>query len=304
MNSIKRRGNMSWIKSSKLLFFVFLGLLVMVSTVQATVVTDSFTRANGPTFNDSIGDAEVPAGTYHWYEGYLIWDYLGDAGAISAGKAVLHSSGGGRQITLNTDSADVIAETEVTFALGAGAAPAANAMMFLRKGTVLGGGLFWNEVGLVSIQFSPSGLLTVTEFTAGGSVTLYNQNPWTASTADVYGAAGSLPATVNGVDFDVDQDGRIGAGTTSLENFTLGADLQGTALSVSINGQVFFSGSVAGTSSSTGNNSFSLSYNSLAGTGTVVTHYDDVNLDLVPEPASMGMLLIGGVMGLLRRRRK
>ena len=280
--------------NGKLPFRVFLAvpaLLVMVSTAQAELVTDTFSRANGPTFNDSIGDAEVPAGTYHWYEGYLIWDYNGDAGAIQSGKVALHSSGGARQITLNTDAADLIAATDVTFALGTGATPAANATMFLRKNTVLGGGLFWDETGLIMIEVSPTGFLKVREFTAGAGTTLYSQNPWTLSTVDAFGAAGSLPALVNGLEFDDDQDGRIGAAAT-LETIILGADLRGTALSVSINGQVLFSGTVAATGSPTGNNYFALAYNALGGPCTVLTYFDEVNLDLNPVGASLTGTLV------------
>ena len=137
------------------------------------------------------------------------------------------------------------------------------------------------------IEFSPTGFLMVREFTAGAGTTLYAENPWTGSTTDAFGAGGSLPALVNGLAFDDDQDGRIGAAAT-LETITLGADLRGTALSVSINGEVFFAGSVAATGSPTGDNYFALAYNALGGSCTVLTYFDDVNLThLVPPRGTL-----------------
>jgi hypothetical protein len=40
----------------------------------------------------------------------------------------------------------------------------------------------------------------------------------------------------------------------------------------------------------------------LALSGWVV--FDDVNLDVIPEPATLGLLALGGVGMLLRRRRR
>jgi len=278
---------------------------ISIPAAQAVLITDSFTRADGGVPANSIGQAEVPAGTYSWSEGQLVFDSLLDGAAISAGKLVMNAKD--RQVTLDVSSADIAITTDVTFVLGAGVFPETNATIFARKGGLGSGAFVWGEDGKVAVQFAPSGLITVTE-NNGGFNAIYNLNPWTGSTSFNYGAAGSLPLLVNGLPFDTDQDGRIGAAGT-LETINLGMTVSGNTVDILING-LSITGPLALTfaGGSIGTNNISLATNDNGAGATVTTNFDNVNISngVIPEPTGL-TLLATGLIGLLagtRRKRK
>jgi len=257
---------------------------VSISTAQAEQVIDSFSRVDDTTnLLDSLGNTEVPF-AYDWSESQFVFDDNLNAADIPGGYMRLFQED--RLVTLDTDFQEVPDfSTDVVFNVVAGGAfPRGNATVFLRKGGVLSGAFVWTENdGKIAIQFDPSGRLTVYELNGGALDTLYDQNPWTTAVSSNFGAPGSLPATVNGVPFDVDQDGRISA-AASFETVTLGASLVGNSLDVSING-LSITGPLALTfdGSSTGNNYIALGSNALGFLGTsVVTNFLEVEINSLP----------------------
>jgi len=257
---------------------------ISTSAAQAEQVIDSFSRVDDTTnLLDSLGNTEVPF-AYDWSESQFGPDAILNAADIPGGYMRLFQED--RLATLNTDFQEVPSfSTDVVFNVTAGGTfPRGNATVFLRKGGVMSNTFVWSENdGKIAIQFDPSGRLTVYELNGGGLDTLYDQNPWTAAVSSNFGAPGSLPALVNGVPFDVDQDGRLSA-AASLEAVTLGASLVGNSLDILING-LSMTGPLALTfaGSSTGNNYIALGSNDLGFLGTsVVTNFLEVRINSLP----------------------
>ena len=240
---------------------------------QTTEVVDTFARADGTW----LGYAESPACMYPWHRTTLTTGApAADAAEIAGGRLHMPDSNG--QAILGVNFKDVSVGTDVMFntVAGDGVLPNGSAGIMLRKPTLNAGAWSAAEAEKIAVEAMPSGFVRVAEVPAGGGVNLLaGVNPWSRSTSWDFGPPGSLPATVNGLPFDADGDGRL-----SGEVFELSVALVGNDLRVSINGQTMLSLTVAGTSNSN-HNYVSLFANQVGCAGTTHVYFDNVRIELI-----------------------
>jgi len=297
------------------LAFVGAASLLHVASASAVVV-DTFTRADGGTATNSIGTTEVGGLVYD--ERVAGGQNASDVNAASIVDGRLHihgvgTNGEGLVYLSGYDSADVtvsfVAEFTSNIATPVyGTSTARNTLsVFLRAddSDLLFGNGAANDVnsGLIGIEMTNSGGLFIRQRLAAGTLGTVNYtNSFTGTSAGgIYQyTAGALGTTLNGLPFDLDDDGQLEAG----ESFLFTASLSGTTLTVSLNNQVIFSGAVE-QSSGNGVNGVALR-KGRPGSFTVFSDIYIDNLDIspitIPEPASLGLLGVGA-LAMLRRRK-
>ena len=278
-------------------------LVVMENVSQATIIAaDTFTRADGETANDSLGNTEV--GGYHWFE-----RWLGNTGgamdvASVTGTELAFAASGPVKAMLNIDMSDASASVDVRFINApSGTTTSKSLGMVFRQSDMDAHTNLSVNTGTVTAQVTSSGGLMIGERQTAGFSWLYLGNPFN-SLVDycTYGDAYSLPSTYGSGNFDTNHDGRL----TSDEAFQLGVILSGTSLEVQINGLAIETVTLENTGGAT-SNYFALMRNHLGGTEDYMTGaFDNLTLSNVPEPSALA-LVVSGLLGLLCyawRRRK
>jgi autotransporter-associated beta strand protein len=210
------------------------GLLAVSLQNERCSIADTFSRADGPVANDSLGRTEELGGT-DWSE-YPVYAGIGNVASITTGELRLGNGNSDPAIVLTAASwPNGMASTRMRFGLvgNSGATVKNGCGLMLRRNITIRTGLFsaspdWS--GAVHVLMTPTGGLFLRE---NYRDTKYSKNPFTGGDFLTYGAAGSLPVTINGLPFDADGDGRLG----DDEPFELQAILYGSRLQVLINGE-------------------------------------------------------------------
>ena len=268
------------------------------------VAMDTFTRADSTT----LGTSEL--GGYNWYER----TYQGGTTpypAISGYKLFLGDGNGKNvQAILDVNLPNIDVTTDLYFELsGSGDVANSSAGMMLRKPSP---DVYYNGSaadGQIIIQVMPTGGFQINEQQGTTYAELYNDNPWSPGLGTIaFANPGDLPQFINGLPFDLNQDGRLDG---TEETFELGAFLMDHNLDVLINGAAVLSfDNLAGTGNSgASGNYFSLVKNSISYSGMVTNpYYDNLSVGIaVPEPATvmlLGIALLGFVACGLKRRRQ
>ncbi len=194
-------------------------------------IADTFTRADGPVANDSLGSTE--AGGADWHE-FKVNNFTVNAASIEDGE--LRLGDGTSDPCLAVASASwpsgvFSARMRFDKVDGSGTTVKNGCGLVMRRALGSRLDIEADMAGSVSLLMTPAGALFVRE---NALDTKYGMNPFTGSPDFwVYGAAGSLPASINGLPFDADGDGRLGDG----EPFDFQAILSGSRLQVLVNGQ-------------------------------------------------------------------
>jgi hypothetical protein len=141
--------------------------------------------------------------------------------------------------------------------------------------------------GTVSVQMLPNGGFYVAEQT--GAATSFTQrfigNPFVpGSPVQQFQPAGSLPATINGLPFDANQDGYL----DSSESFRRGTIITGDFLQVQVNGRTILGTALSETGGVTGNK-LSLLRNNFGGSGVQSNPYWDNLVGQTPSPLPAAM---------------
>lgn len=194
-------------------------------------IADTFTRADGPVANDSLGSTE--AGGADWHE-FKVNNFTVNAASIENGE--LRLGDGTSDPCLAVASASwpsgvFSARMRFNKVDGSGATVKNGCGLVMRRALGSRLDIEADMAGSVSLLMTPAGALFVRE---NALDTKYGMNPFTGSPDFwVYGSAGSLPASINGLPFDADGDGRLG----DSEPFDFQAILSGSRLQVLVNGQ-------------------------------------------------------------------
>ena len=194
-------------------------------------IADTFTRADGPVANDSLGSTE--AGGADWHE-FKVNNFTVNAASIENGE--LRLGDGTSDPCLAVASASwpsgvFSARMRFNKVDGSGATVKNGCGLVMRRALGSRLDIEADMAGSVSLLMTPAGALFVRE---NALDTKYGMNPFTGSPDFwVYGSAGSLPASINGLPFDADGDGRLG----DSEPFDFKAILSGSRLQVLVNGQ-------------------------------------------------------------------
>jgi hypothetical protein len=208
-------------------------------------VSDSFDRAN----STDLGATDV--GGVSWTERHTNGGGFSEAAVIVDGKlridgaASIGSQPPGSnpgQAILQTTFADFDVSVDLSF--GGLTNPTlsstynAAGFMLRKPGTDQGilGTTFGAANGQIDAQMYPGGGFLIRQNSSGNLTTLYATSPFdslvTSSTLNVFADAGTLPAMIGGMPFDVDQDGVL----EDDEPFKLGAVVVGNSLMMKING--------------------------------------------------------------------
>lgn len=272
--------------------------LIIDAAPSPPIAVDTFTRAN----NTALGFAEL--GGQAWHE-RLMNGGATSGPSISGNRLLLNTN---EQAILEVNVPQIVATADLTFQVTAGDGTAGQGGGFtLRKPSLDATIANVNSAGQVLIQMLPTGAIAVNEQQGGSYVALYLQNPWSGAVGYPavidFPSPGTLPKFINGLPFDLDQDGRLSG---DAETFELGAVLAHDDLLVQINGQTILSfGNLLG-GGNPGSNYFSVLKNNWAGTLATTVTYDNVVVQAwVPEPGTLALLGFGA-LGLLfwPRRRK
>jgi autotransporter-associated beta strand protein len=209
------------------------GTLAVIFQRAGTGLSDTFSRADAAPSDDSLGQTE--GGEADWAE-YLPYTGSGNIASIVNGELRLGNGNSDPAIVLTAASwPNGMASTRMRFGLvgNSGATVKNGCGLMLRRNITIRTGLFsaspdWS--GAVHVLMTPTGGLFLRE---NYRDTKYYKNPFTGGDFLTYGAAGSLPTSINGLPFDADGDGRLG----DDEPFELQAILYGSRLQVLINGE-------------------------------------------------------------------
>ena len=274
--------------------------LVVDAAPSPPIAVDTFTRAN----NTALGVAEL--GGQAWHE-RLMNGGATTVPSISGNRLLL---GTNQQAILDVNVPQIVATADLTFQLPAGPGTAGQGGGFTLRKPSLGAAINNpDSAGQVAIQVLPTGAIYVNEQQGGSYVTLYGENPWSGAVGypDViaFPSPGTLPQFINGLPFDLNQDGRLSG---DAETFELGAVLAHHDLLVQINGQTILSLDNILGGGSLGENYFSVLKNNWAGTLATTVYYDNVFIQAwVPEPGTFALLGLGFAalpVAAWRRRRR
>jgi hypothetical protein len=282
-------------------------------TARAGVV-DTFTRSDGSPVTDSVGQTEVGG-----------FDYVerGNSPTATVANGTAEIAGGelqvyGRLGTMNNDTGgvylpgynapDVTLSLDVRFVHSI-AAPdntqeLANSLFIaLRSQSSLNfAATSPSDDGLLAIEFISNGGVLVRENRNGTLTTLRSRNfADTAGRSNVR-TAGELPASFNGLPFDVDQDGFL----DDAETFRFGAEVSGTQLKLFLNGAQFGPTMTLAETAGLNGNGIGLHKNRIAFAFETASdlYLDNFDLVPIPEPASLGMVMASGSLLAGRRRRR
>lgn len=263
----------------------------------AALIADDFNRPDG----SAMGATSV--GGYPWTERDS-GSGGGDTAGISGGQAHLHGAGGGiatPATTSNTAQAVLLAP-DATDTVALPNVDIRSDFRFHLDSTTLdttnnSGGYILRKEGAnvavqsrqVLVQMLPTGGIYVGEGTGSTINALYANNPFVpgnqsaAQLADFQGP-GSLPATFNGLPFDVNGNGRLEAD----EPFELRAVLNNRQLHVFVNGRPVAAGLTSVTDgTATGTQTVSLFKNRFrSGTRTIADPFFD-NLAIEPTDTNI-----------------
>ena len=207
------------------------GTLLVLLKKAGTVLSDTFTRADVVPANDSLGATEV--GGADWAE-FLPTAALSDTASITNNELRLGDGTLATRLALSAASwPNGVASTRMRFNLvgSSGATVKDSCGLILRRNISIRSGVTVTDApGTIEVLMSASGGLFLRE---NYSSSKFNKNPFTGADYLTYGAAGSLPTSINGAPFDTNGDGRLG----SDEPFNLTAVLSGTRVQVLINGE-------------------------------------------------------------------
>jgi hypothetical protein len=281
--------------------------------VRAAVV-DTFARPDGSPVTDSIGQTEV--GGFHYVE-------RGNSPTATVANGTAEIAGGELQIygrlgTLNSDtggvflpgyiSPDVTLSADVRFVHSI-AAPnnteelANDFFLALRSRSGMNfAATSAGDDGLVAVEFIPNGGVLVRENRNGTLTTVRSVNfAGTAARSNVR-TAGELPATLNDLPFDVDQDGFI----DGTEQVRFGVELSGTQLKLFVNGAQFGTTMTLTKTTGLNGNGVGLHKNRISSAFETASdlYVDNFDLTPVPEPGSLGMVTASGLLLAGRRRRR
>jgi hypothetical protein len=281
--------------------------------VRATVV-DTFTRADGSPATASVGQTEVGGFNYVERGNSPTATVANGTAAITDGELQVY----GRLGTLNSDtggvflsgynSPDVSLSVDVRFVHGI-AAPVsteelANSLFLsLRSRSAMNfTATSAGDDGLLAIEFVPNGGVLVRENRNGTLTTVRSTNFASTGARSNVRTAGELPATFNGLPFDVDQDGFI----DGTEQIHFGAELNGTQLKLFLNGAPFGTAMTLTETAGLNGNGIGLHKNRISSAFETASdlYLDNLDLASVPEPASLGVVVASGLFLAGRRRRR
>jgi autotransporter-associated beta strand protein len=255
------------------------GLLHVSFQNARRAIADTFSRADGPLAGDSLGRTEEPGGT-DWSE-FRPFDAVNNAAAITNGELRLGLGTSDPMIALTAASwPNGLFTTRMRFGrVGAAGATVKNGcgLLLRRNITLRTGSPSPDWSGAVHVLMTAAGGLFLRENYDSNK---YYKNPFTGGDYLAYGAAGSLPASINGLPFDADGDGRLG----DDEPFDLQAVLYGSRMQVLINGEPVMANNGFASTSASEENCAGFWVNRLS-SGNVETHdsyHDDFAVTNLP----------------------
>ncbi|BBO32829.1 PEP-CTERM sorting domain-containing protein [Lacipirellula parvula] len=290
------------------------------ATTQAAII-DTFTRADGTPVTNSVGVTEVGGIAYVERNNSASGSTVDGTAAVSNNKLLIT----GQQNTtlahnlitggayLPVDYRDVRVGLDLEFLLSAGSPTGSSPNQFnntflLMLRSRVGqnfGTTAVDHAGLVAIEMVANGAIQVREQRgASNLVFVRNANPFTGLAASRDPLPGVLPANFGSGTFDVNQNGYLDVN----EPVHFEAALSGTSLNLYVNGVQYGDPiTLALTSAATGQiNGIGLQKNRIGGTLAVGTDLlvDNLDVTVVPEPASAALAMLGMACACAARRRQ
>ena len=248
----------------------FLAVFLLATSVRAIDVADTFSRLD----NDDLGITEV--GGFAYEERITNGGGFSNVADISGEQLRISGIGGpassdpGQAIIVES-LGDLDVSVDMRFGgltdISLGSTYNSAGFVFRKPGTDVGISNADGN-GQIGAVIYPSGGFLIRQNESGALPILYDTSPFDPSVAvgtlNSFAAPGTLPATIGGQPFDVNQNGVL----EENEPFNLGASLSGDRLTMKINGEDLFDVTLPTAGPATQTSYFALMKNRHTGGGT------------------------------------